>query len=86
MDGNELLYADQKTVTSPSDTLFNFKHLVPNVKAWSAETPYLYTMLVSVTDKEGKMLETFRHRVSFRTIEMRNGQLLVTMFLFSLKG
>lgn len=43
MDGNELLYADQKTVTSPSDTLFNFKHLVPNVKAWSAgDTLSLY--------------------------------------------
>lgn len=86
MDGNELLYADQKTVTSPSDTLFNFKHLVPNVKAWSAETPYLYTMLVSVTDKEGKMLETFRHRVGFRTIEMRNGQLLVNNVPILIKG
>ena len=86
MDGNELLYADQKTVTSPSDTLFNFKHLVPNVKAWSAETPYLYTMLVSVTDKEGKMLETFRHRVGFRTIEMRNGQFLVNNVPILIKG
>lgn len=50
------------------------------------ETPYLYTMLVSVTDKEGKMLETFRHRVGFRTIEMRNGQLLVNNVPILIKG
>lgn len=86
MDGNNLLYTDQKTVISSFDTLFNFKYLVPNVKAWSAETPYLYTMLVNVTDKEGKMLETFRHRVGFRTVEMRNGQLLVNNVPILIKG
>lgn len=86
MDGNKVLYAEQKTVASSTDTLFDFKHIVPNVKPWSAETPYLYTMLVSVTDREGKTLEAFRHRVGFRTVEMRNGQLLVNNVPILIKG
>lgn len=86
MDGDKVLYTEQKTIGSLSDTLFNFAQVVQDVKPWSAETPYLYTMLVSVTDQEGKTLEAFRHRVGFRTVEMRNGQLLVNNVPILIKG
>lgn len=66
---------------SLSDTLLRFDHLIKNVNAWNAETPNLYTMVVSVKDKEGHVLEAF-HRIGFRTVEIRNGQLLINNVLF----
>jgi beta-galactosidase len=45
---------------------------------WSAETPHLYTLLLTATDtKSGKVLEVIPWRVGFRSVEIKNGQLLV---------
>jgi len=54
------------------DTLYNI-HL------WSDETPYLYTLVVSLEDNEGKILETKSTRVGFRKIEFskKNSKLLI---------
>lgn len=86
LDGDKELFTDKQVVTSSKDTLLNFGHIVENVKPWSAETPNLYTMVVNVFDKSGKALESFRHRLGFRTVEMRNGQLLVNNVPILIRG
>ncbi len=58
---------------------------VPNVKAWSAETPYLYTLLISVK-KGDEVIESIRQRVGFRHIEIKNAQLLVNGQPILIKG
>ena len=55
------------------------------VKPWSAETPHLYNLYVTL--KKGKdVLEVVRQRVGFRHIEIKNGQLLVNGKAILIKG
>jgi beta-galactosidase len=53
------------------------RRLTPSPALWSAETPVLYTLLISLHDKEDNVLETIRAKVGFRSTEVRDGQLLV---------
>ena len=53
--------------------------------AWSAETPYLYTLEVTLTQGK-KTVETFRQQVGFRTIEIKNAQVLVNGQAVLFKG
>ncbi len=50
---------------------------VPNVKTWSAETPNLYTLVLTLNDVEGNVIEAESCKVGFRRIEIKDGQLLV---------
>lgn len=47
----------------------------PNL--WSSETPYLYTLLLTLKDENGKFIETVSGKIGFRKVELKNGQLLV---------
>ncbi|MBE2216536.1 MAG: DUF4981 domain-containing protein [Opitutaceae bacterium] len=44
---------------------------------WSAEVPTLYALMIEVTDAAGRTTEVVPWRVGFRTVEIRDGQLLV---------
>jgi beta-galactosidase len=50
---------------------------ITNPLKWSAETPHLYTLLLTAKDEAGQTLETIPWRVGFRTTEIKQGQLLV---------
>ena len=56
-----------------------------DVEPWSAETPNLYTLQVTVT-KNGQVLEVVRQKVGFRHIEIKGGQLLVNGQPILIKG
>ncbi|MDE6808296.1 MAG: beta-galactosidase, partial [Prevotella sp.] len=56
-----------------------------DVKPWSAETPNLYNLLVTLK-KGDKTLEVVRLRVGFRHIEIKGGQLLVNGQPILIKG
>ena len=56
------------------------------VKPWSAETPHLYTVLITLKDQKGNVLEVVRQRVGFRHIEIKGGQLLVNGQPILIKG
>lgn len=58
---------------------------VPQVKAWTAETPYLYTLFVNVK-KKGRVIQSIRQRVGFRHVEIKDGQLLVNGQAILIKG
>lgn len=44
---------------------------------WSAETPYLYTLLLTTRDGNGSILSVVPTKIGFRTSEVKNGQLLI---------
>lgn len=44
---------------------------------WSAETPHLYTLFLATKDAAGRTLEVIPWRVGFRSVEIKDGQLLV---------
>lgn len=53
---------------------------------WTAETPYLYTMLISLVDSNHQTIEVIPYRVGFRCVEVRDGQMLVNGVPILLKG
>ena len=53
------------------------KKKVENPEKWSAEQPNLYTLLLSLKDGEGNVLEWESEKIGFREIEIQDGQLLV---------
>lgn len=72
----QLLDGQGKQVASVSDVT---KGQVINVAApqkWSAESPYLYTLLATVKDG-GKIVEVIPVKVGFRRIELKGNQVLV---------
>jgi beta-galactosidase len=51
--------------------------VVTNVRPWTAETPHLYQLLLTVQEQGGKILEVIPVRVGFRKVEIRDGNLLL---------
>lgn len=58
---------------------------VPAVKAWTAETPWLYGLKVFSYDKNG-LTEVSRMDIGFRDVAIENGQLLVNGQPVLIKG
>ncbi|SFS90525.1 beta-galactosidase [Porphyromonadaceae bacterium NLAE-zl-C104] len=50
---------------------------VSNPLKWTAETPNLYTMLITLKDGNGRIVESTSHKIGFRKIEITDGQLFV---------
>lgn len=44
-----------------------------NLQLWSAEKPYLYTLIVTVKDAAGKVCEVVSEKVGFRRFELKDG-------------
>lgn len=56
------------------DVVFQTIH-VRDPKKWTAETPNLYRLVVSLFDENGAHLESEAYQVGFRKVEISNGQL-----------
>ena len=46
-------------------------------RLWSAETPHLYTLVLSLKDAKGTIVQTTGARIGFREVEVRGGRLLL---------
>ncbi len=55
-------------------------------KLWSAETPHLYRVAITLLDPKGKPVESVAFRTGFRRTEVRDGQFLVNGQPVLLKG
>jgi len=55
-------------------------------KLWTAETPNLYTLLVTVKNEKGEIVEATSCKIGFRKIEIKDGQLLVNGAHILIKG
>ena len=88
----KLLDPKGKDVTPKTDALFIGKDgkaeanlNLSNPEKWTAETPALYTLYVSLYDGD-KLLEVIPQRVGFRKVEIKNAQLLVNGQPILVKG
>ena len=97
-DGNGLLKIEAKVANDKGTTLEarlldadgnqvaeGLSATIPNVKPWTAETPYLY-MLELQLKKGDEVLEAVCKQVGFRYIEIKGGQLLVNGQPILIKG
>lgn len=64
----------------------NFDMMIPNVDTWTAETPNLYDLVITLKDRKGRLLEATKMDVGFRTVEIKNAQLLVNGVPVLFKG
>lgn len=84
-DGATILKKDFR-LRSAADSLLTLHHDMGAVKAWSAESPVCYRLVVTTLDDRGREMESFVHPFGFRNVEMRNGQLLVNGVALKIKG
>ena len=68
------------------EDLYLLKAKVEGPHLWSAETPYLYTALLTVKDKNDQVLEVLTAKFGFRKVEIKDGRLLVNGKAVLLKG
>jgi len=64
----------------------SFSHHLLKPRHWTAETPNLYNLLLTLKDSKGRILEIVSHKIGFRNIEIRNQQFLVNGEPVLLKG
>ena len=90
----KLIDTEGKAITEMEGTLdfdksnnafFDVSNTIPNPLKWTAETPNLYGLFISLT-KDGETIETVKSKVGFRTSEIKNGQLLMNGKAVLLKG
>lgn len=79
-DGKQTLASFQQKVQVKGkgiDKVSFSQQTVKGVAHWSAEQPNLYDLVLRLKDGKGKVQEVLRHKVGFRTAEVKNGQFLV---------
>jgi beta-galactosidase len=59
---------------------------IPAVRAWSAETPELYTLLVELLDARGQVVEATTRRIGFRTVEIAGDEVRVNGRRIMIRG
>lgn len=75
----------RKVLGNYSSSVSFYKSLT-GLKAWTAETPYLYTAYITLKDAKGDILEVIPQRIGFRTVEINDRNLLVNGKRVLLKG
>ena len=75
-----------QTVLGNYRAVVSFNGQIPQVHTWSAEIPYLYTLYITLKNKEGQVLEVVPQQVGFRSIRIENRNLLVNGKRVLLKG
>ena len=83
---SEKLQALNEYLPPTAEAIFILKNKVNNPLKWSAEKPNLYTMVLTLKDEDGEILEMESAKVGFRKVEIKNGQLLVNGQPILIKG
>ena len=80
-DGDQLVYSSSKNLMiDPGESTHHLSSVLQNVKQWSAETPNLYTLELTLGD------ESIAQRIGFRTAEIVNGRFMINGRHVRLKG
>ena len=73
------------TIDMQKEDTVRFHSSVPSVEKWNSETPNLYTIVYSV-QREGRYTEYVAVKVGFRSVEIKNGSLLINGVAPIIKG
>ncbi|WP_299012083.1 glycoside hydrolase family 2 TIM barrel-domain containing protein [uncultured Polaribacter sp.] len=81
------IFSKTKIVTiSEAKSNITFREIIKNVKSWTAETPNLYTAILTLSNTKGELLQTTSVKVGFRNIKIENNQFLVNGKPVLIKG
>ncbi|MCG9972563.1 glycoside hydrolase family 2 TIM barrel-domain containing protein [Christiangramia crocea] len=81
----EIATLSKDVIAEPGNTMLSLQETIKNVKAWTAETPNLYKLVISLADDQGTN-EVTALNAGFRNIEIKNSQFLVNGQPVLLKG
>lgn len=84
--GNQVLAFSSPVNLGKGNLPVSFSDSLVNVKTWSAETPHLYELIITLKSADGNIIEVLKQDVGFRTIEIKDGVLLVNGQYVYLKG
>lgn len=85
-DGQKIYFESKDIKISDNKASVNFRKEFPGVKKWTSETPYLYSLVISLKDNSDNILESVSARIGFRKVEIVKSQLLVNGVAIDLKG
>ncbi len=74
------------TISGNGSTSLTFTNELKNVEKWSAEKPNLYILTLLLYSDQDSLLEATSCKIGFRTVEIKNAQLLVNGKPVMLKG
>jgi len=87
MDGETRVAEMSQSVKATAQPVkINLATTLTAAKPWTAENPNLYQLLITLKDESGKIIEVIRQDVGFRTVEIKNAQLLVNGVSIYCKG
>lgn len=69
--------AEGVKLAAGEERALEFERLMPNPQKWTAETPYLYTLVLALHNAHGELIEAQSCRVGFRQVELREGKLFI---------
>ena len=85
-DFSVLIDKDQSFIRNGTEQQFSFADKVQAPRLWSAETPNLYTLLITLTNPQGEVIEATSHKIGFRKVQIINSQLTVNGKAIKIKG
>lgn len=80
------VYDGKKLLTHQEAISLNGQIVLEGVMPWTAETPKLYTLIFTLKDAQGKVMEVVPQRIGFRHIEIDQGVLKINGKRVLLKG
>ncbi|MDR0893732.1 MAG: DUF4981 domain-containing protein [Prevotellaceae bacterium] len=83
--GDQITQSSTRVEATQEQVEFTQK-TIPAVKPWTAETPYLYTLVISLKRTNGEVIEATSCKVGFRSVEIKDGQLMVNGVPILVKG
>ena len=86
-DKGQKIFSESKDIIIKGNlAVVDFEKSLPEIRRWSAESPELYTLLICLKDGDGDIMECISSKVGFRTVEIKDSQLLVNGVAVYLKG
>ncbi len=76
----------KKRMINSFDSMVSISTSIPNIKQWNAETPNLYTLIITHKNQQGQIIEVISRKIGFRNIELKDGMLQINGVAIKIKG
>ena len=85
-DLSVVIEQNQRVIRNGTEQQFSFRENLQSPRLWCAETPNLYTLLITLTNQQGDIVEATSHKIGFRKVQIINSQLTVNGKAIKIKG
>ncbi|MBN7827134.1 beta-galactosidase, LacZ type [Bowmanella dokdonensis] len=82
----QVVASEEQSVSLNKTGSLQFAATLKEPRLWSAETPNLYTLVMTMKDADGQVLQSVREDIGFRNIAIEGGQLKVNGKAIYIRG